>query len=76
MGYGMPDRRTDKGQQKRPKRAEAPKRLEYRTFGGSDVALMLNKRPFPQNIVKNMSIYYFLGSTSPSTTDFVKYLSM
>ena len=35
------------------------KGLIYRTFGGSDIALMLNIRPSSDDIVKNISIYHF-----------------
>ena len=40
-GYGRTDMAT-----KRSKREKAPKWLYIRTFGCSDVALILNKRPF------------------------------
>lgn len=48
MGYGSADRQTARGAKKRSKREKAPKWLYIRTFGGSDVALILNKRPFTQ----------------------------
>ena len=64
MGHGSADRQTARGAKKRSKREKAPKRLYIRTFGGSDVALILNKRPFPQSW-EIMAIYrHYIGTLS------------